>query len=100
MDFFKFGLEQKLDHHSCVEFHGDSDGNGFKAQKPIIDPLIEYEILGEGSQICHYCLRRGGRVSNHNFWREKGPKFQFFDSELLAGEGSQITTNWREKGLK
>ena len=23
-----------------VEFHGDSDGNGFKVQKPIIDPLI------------------------------------------------------------
>ena len=40
MDFFKFGLEQKLDHHSCVEFHGDSYGDGFKAQKPIIDPLI------------------------------------------------------------
>ena len=40
MDFFKFGLEQKLDHHSCVEFHGDPDGNGFKAQKLIIDPLI------------------------------------------------------------
>ena len=40
MDFFKFGLEQKLDHHYCVEFHGDSDGNGFKVQKPIIDPLI------------------------------------------------------------
>ena len=39
--FLNFGLEQKLDHHdSCVEFHGDSDGNGFKAQKPIIDPLI------------------------------------------------------------
>ena len=42
----------------------------------------------------------GGRVTNHNFWREKGHKFYFFDSELLAGEGSQITTNWREKGLK
>ena len=27
MDFFKFGLEQKLDHHSCVEFYGDSDGD-------------------------------------------------------------------------
>ena len=40
MDFFKFGLEQKLDHYSCVEFHGDPDGNDFKAQKPIIDPLI------------------------------------------------------------
>ena len=41
MDFFKFGLEQKLDHHSCVKFHGDPDGNGFKAQKLIIDPLID-----------------------------------------------------------
>ena len=40
MDFFKFGLKQKLYHHSCVEFHDDSDGDGFKAQKPIIDPLI------------------------------------------------------------
>ena len=34
-------LEQKLDRHdSCVEFQGDFDGDGFKAQKPIIDPLI------------------------------------------------------------
>ena len=40
MEFFNFGLEQKLDPHSCVEFHSDSDGNGFKAQKPMIDPLI------------------------------------------------------------
>ena len=40
MDFFKFGLKQKLDRHSCVEFHGDSDGNGFEAEKSIIDPLI------------------------------------------------------------
>ena len=40
MDFFNFGPEQKLDHRSCVEFHGDSNGNGFKAQKPKIDPQI------------------------------------------------------------
>ena len=40
MDFFKIALEQKLDHHSCVEFHGDSDGNGFNAQNPIIDLQI------------------------------------------------------------
>ena len=40
MDFFKLRLEKKLDHHSYVEFHSDSDGDGFKAQKPIIDPLI------------------------------------------------------------
>ena len=39
MDFFKIGPDQKLDHHSSVEFYGDSDGNGFKAQKQIIDPL-------------------------------------------------------------
>ena len=36
--------------------------------------IIEYEILGEGSQICHYCLRRKG-----------------LKSQLLAGEGSQIS---------
>ena len=35
---------------------------------------IEYEIFGEGSQICHYCLRRKGHKS-----------------QLLAGEGSQIS---------
>ena len=40
MEFFNFGLEQKLDRHSGVEFHSDSDGHGFTAQKPIIDPLI------------------------------------------------------------
>ena len=40
MDFFKFGLEQKLDHHFHAKFHSDSDGDGFKAQKPMIDPLI------------------------------------------------------------
>ena len=40
MEFFNFGLEQKLDHHFSVEFLSDSDGDGFKAQKPIINPLI------------------------------------------------------------
>ena len=41
MDFFKFGLGQKLHHHFCVEFHSDSDGDGLKTQKPMIDPLID-----------------------------------------------------------
>ena len=40
MECFNFGLEQKLDQHSCVEFHGDSDGNSFKAQKLVIDLVI------------------------------------------------------------
>ena len=40
MEFFNFGLEQKLCHHISEEFHDDSDGNGFTAQKLIIDPLM------------------------------------------------------------
>ena len=42
MEFFNFGLEQKLDQLSNVEFHSDSDGDGFKAQKPIMDRLIGF----------------------------------------------------------
>ena len=34
MEFFNFGLEQKLNRHSCVEFHSDSDGDGFNFPKP------------------------------------------------------------------
>ena len=33
MEFFNFRLEEKLDHHSCVEFHSDSDGDGFNFPK-------------------------------------------------------------------
>ena len=40
MEFFTFGLKQKLYHHSCVEFHSDSDGDCFRAQKPKIDLQI------------------------------------------------------------
>ena len=39
MEFFNFGLEQKLDHHFCVEFHSDSDGDGFIFPKPQLNPL-------------------------------------------------------------
>ena len=38
MEFFNFGLEQKLDRHSSVEFHSDSEGNGFNLSKPQINP--------------------------------------------------------------
>ena len=38
MVFFNFGLEQKLVHHSCVEFHSDSDNDGFNFPKPQINP--------------------------------------------------------------
>ena len=38
---FNFELEEKLDHHSDVKFHGDSDGNGFKVQKLKDNTLID-----------------------------------------------------------
>ena len=38
MEFFIFGLERKLDRHSCVEFHSDSDGDGFNFLKPQLNP--------------------------------------------------------------
>ena len=38
MEFFKFGLEQKLDRHSCVEFNSDSDGDGLNFPKPQLNP--------------------------------------------------------------
>ena len=37
MEFFNFGLEQKLDHQPCVEFHSDSYGDGLKAIEPIFE---------------------------------------------------------------
>ena len=38
MEFFNFGLEQKLDRHSCVKFHSESDGDGFNFPKPQLNP--------------------------------------------------------------
>ena len=38
MEFSNFGLEQKLDRHSCVEFHSESDGEGFNFPKPQLNP--------------------------------------------------------------
>ena len=40
MQILNFELEQKLDHHFHAKFHSDSDGDGFKAQKRMIDHLI------------------------------------------------------------
>ena len=38
MEFYNFGLEQKLDRHSSAEFHSDSDGDGFNSLKPQLNP--------------------------------------------------------------
>ena len=38
MEFFNFGLEQKLDPQSCVEFYNDSDGDCFNFPRPELNP--------------------------------------------------------------
>ena len=40
MEIFNFELEQKIDHHSSVEFHGESSGNNLNVQKVNHDTLI------------------------------------------------------------
>ena len=39
MEFFNFGLEQKLGRHYSVKFHSESDGDGFNLPKPQLNPL-------------------------------------------------------------
>ena len=38
--FFYFGIDQKLAHHSSVEFHVDSYGDGFKAYQLYLRPQL------------------------------------------------------------
>ena len=38
IEFFNFGLDQKLDPQFCVEFYNDSDGDGFNFPKPELNP--------------------------------------------------------------
>ena len=40
MEIFIFDLEQKIGHHFSVEFHGESNGSIFKAQKLNNNSLI------------------------------------------------------------
>ena len=38
IEFFNFGLGPKLDHHSCVKFHGESNGDSFNFSNPQLNP--------------------------------------------------------------
>ena len=81
--FFNFGLEQKLDHHSYVKFHSDSDGDGFKAQKPKIGPQIgpnwpwwplktEFFNFGLEQKLDrHYCVEFHGDSGGIGFKAQK-----------------------------
>ena len=69
MEFFNFGLEQKLDHHSSVKFHSDSDCDVFKARKRVIEriigpklasmaPIIEFFNFGLEQELDHHsCVK-------------------------------------------
>ena len=54
MEFFNFGLEQKLDQHFSVEFHSDSNGDGLNFPKPqptpqnapLVPPKMEFFNFG------------------------------------------------------
>ena len=65
MEFFNFGLEQKLDRHSCEEFHGESDGEGFNFPKPqlnpqnapLVPPIMEFFNFGLEQKLDqHFCV--------------------------------------------
>ena len=53
MKIFNFELEEKLDHHSRVEFNGEFDGNSLEALNPYFDPLIgpNWPIIGQKMKI-------------------------------------------------
>ena len=62
MEFFNFGLEQKLDRHSFVEFHSDSDDDGFNFPKrqlnppnaPLVPPKMEFFNFGLEQKLDHH----------------------------------------------
>ena len=39
IEILNFMLEEKLDHHFYVEFHGKLNGYGLEAQKPNLGPI-------------------------------------------------------------
>ena len=53
MKIFNFELEEKLDHHSRVEFNGEFDGNSLEALNPHYDPLIgpNWPTIGQKMKI-------------------------------------------------
>ena len=53
MKFYNFGLEQKLDHYSRVEFHPEFDNNGFNFLRlqltqyaSLVPPKMKFLNLG------------------------------------------------------
>ena len=82
MEFFNFGLEQKLDRHSCVEFHADSDGHGFNFPKPqlnpqnapLVPPKMEFFNFGLDQKLDHHSCVEFHRDSDGGDFKAQKPK--------------------------
>ena len=81
MEFFIFGLEQKLDRHSCVEFHSDSDGDGFNFPKPqinpqnapLVPPKMEFFNFGLEQKLDHHFYAKFHSDSNGDVFKVQKP---------------------------
>ena len=56
MKIFNFEIEFKLDHHSGVEFDGESVGNSLEAVNPYFDPRIGHNWLIIGQKGKYWIL--------------------------------------------
>ena len=82
MEFFNFGLEQKLDRHYCVEFHGDSDGDGFNFPKPQLNPpkcplgapKMKFFNFGQEQKLDHHSWVKFHSDSDGNGFKAQNPK--------------------------
>ena len=54
MEIFNFELEEKIDHHSSVEFHGESSGDNLNVQKLNYNTLIA--LIGPNYKIWKFRL--------------------------------------------
>ena len=82
MEFLNFGLEQQLDRHSCVEFHTDSDGDGFNFPKPptkppkcpLGPPKMEFFNFGLDQKLDHHSCVEFQSDSDGGGFKAQKPK--------------------------
>ena len=81
IEFFNFGLEQKLDRHSCIEFHSDSDGDSFNFPKPqlnpqnapLVPPKMEFFNFGLDPKLDHHSCVEFHSDSNGGGFKAQKP---------------------------
>ena len=89
MEFFIFGLDQKLDRHSCVEFYSDFDGDGFNFLKPQLNPPSNAPLVPPKMKFFNFRLEQKldhhFRVKFHSDSDGDGFKAQKPINDLLIG---------------